>query len=124
MSKKNNAPGSGGKRVIYQNSSLYSSTYHEGITGFQAAIAAAGLGKPDIKADGVIHRYRVEGDKAGTLNGWYVFFPVPVPAGAFGSWKTGKSEKWCIKAEHELSHVERKELERQLEASLYTQVPS
>lgn len=112
---KNKAPKSGGKKQIYSNASLYSATYHEGITGFQDAIAAAGLGKPDIKADGEIHRYRVEGDKAGTLNGWYVFFPVPVPAGAFGSWKTGHSEKWCIKSEHELSHVERQQLAQQLE---------
>lgn len=115
MFRKNKAPNTGGKKTIYQNASLYSATFHEGLTGFQDAIAAAGLGKPDIKSDGVIHRYRVEGDKAGTLNGWYVFFPVPVPAGAFGSWKTGQSEKWCVKAEHELSHTERQQLERQLE---------
>ncbi|MBJ6610963.1 MAG: toprim domain-containing protein [Candidatus Thiothrix moscowensis] len=115
MFQKNNAPRNGGKKAIYQNASLYSSTYHEGITGFQDAIAAAGLGKPDIKPDGTIHRFRVDSDKAGTLNGWYVYFPVPVPAGAFGSWKTGQSEKWCIKADHELSHVERQQLAQQLE---------
>lgn len=115
MYAKNKAAHSGGKKQIYSNASLYSATYHEGITGFQDAIAAAGLGKPDIKADGAIHRYRVEGDKPGTLNGWYVYFPVPVPAGAFGSWKTGNSEKWCVKSEQELSHVERQQLAQQLE---------
>lgn len=120
MFQKNKAPRTGGKRAIYQNSRLYSATYHEGITGLQDAIAAAGLGKPDIKADGEIHRYRVEGDKAGTLNGWFVCWPTPVFAGAYGSWKTGQHEKWCVKSENELSHVERQQLAQQLEEARKT----
>lgn len=115
MLQKNKAPKSGGKKQIYSNASLYSASFHEGITGFQDAIAAAGLGKPEIKADGEIHRFRAAGDKAGTLNGWYVFFQIPVPAGAFGSWKTGHSERWCVRSEQELSHVERQQLAQQLE---------
>lgn len=103
--------------AIYQSASLYSVSYYEGLTGFQDAIAVAGLGKPTITADGEIHRFRVEGDKAGTLNGWYVFFPVPVAAGAFGSWKTGQAEKWCIKSDTELSHAEREQLAKQLETA-------
>ena len=30
---------------------------HEAITGFQNAMAEAGLGRPDIEADGAIHRF-------------------------------------------------------------------
>lgn len=89
--------------------------HYAGIAGFGDAIKAAGLGTPDIKADGELYRYHVEGDKTGSLNGWYVYFGSPVPSGAFGSWKTGQSEKWCIKADNELSHAERKELAEQLE---------
>lgn len=117
MYQKQNAPNTGGKRSVYLSSSLYSPTFNDGLAGFQDAMAAAKLGRPDIQADGEIHRFRVADDKGGTLNGWYVFFPVPVAAGAFGSWKTGQSEKWCIKSEPELSHAERKELARQLEAA-------
>ena len=42
--------------------------------------------------DGQLHRFRVDGDKAGSKNGWCVFYGDGIPAGAFGSWKTGLSE--------------------------------
>lgn len=45
-------------------------------------------------ADGVIHRFHVPGDRAGSLNGWYVLFGDSSPAGAFGSWKTGEAHHW------------------------------
>ncbi len=38
-------------------------------------------------ADQKIHRFHIESDKPGTLNGWYVFSLHPNPFGAFGSWK-------------------------------------
>ena len=45
----------------------------------------------EIVADGRLHRYRVEGDKAGKRNGWYVLHADGVPAGMFGSFPmTGK----------------------------------
>lgn len=63
---------------------------------FLASMTAAGLapmkGLPE--ADGRLHRYRVEGDKAGSCNGWYVLHQDPIPAGAFGSWKTGETYTW------------------------------
>tara|TARA_R110000822_G_scaffold49736_3_gene130491 strand:+ start:9012 stop:11915 length:2904 start_codon:yes stop_codon:yes gene_type:complete len=62
---------------------------------FGRALSAAGLECPQpIKADGERHRYRVEGDKPGTKNGWYRLHTDGIPAGAFGSWKTGQSETW------------------------------
>lgn len=65
----------------------------------QDAMASAGLRphKPiDLPANGKIVRFRLDGDKSGSRNGWAVqhaadgcgFF------GAFGSWKTGESHTW------------------------------
>lgn len=48
----------------------------------------------DPVPDGKLRRYRVEGDKAGSANGWYVLHSHPILAGAFGSWKTGESHNW------------------------------
>ena len=56
--------------------------------GFRDAMAEAGLIHRDpIHADGKLHRFRVEGDRRGTRNGWYVLHGDGVPAGAFDSWK-------------------------------------
>lgn len=56
---------------------------------------------------GALHRYRVEGDKSGSANGWFIFYADGIPAGAFGSWKLSVSETWCAKRDHELSESER-----------------
>ena len=45
--------------------------------------------------DGGIHRFNVPGDKAGTLNGWYVLYLDGIASGAFGSWKAGSAHTWC-----------------------------
>lgn len=45
-------------------------------------------------ADGAIHRFHVPGDRAGSLNGWYVLFLDGLASGSFGSWKTGTSHTW------------------------------
>jgi putative DNA primase/helicase len=45
-------------------------------------------------ADGAIHRFHVSGDRAGSVNGWYILFGDGTPAGAFGSWKTGEAHHW------------------------------
>lgn len=45
-------------------------------------------------ADGTIRRFHVPGDKAGTLNGWYVLHLDGIASGAFGSWKAGGSHTW------------------------------
>lgn len=66
------------------------------------AMAAAGLAPAkelSLVGDGKLNRYRVDGDKAGSKNGWVVFYSHPTPAGAFGSWKTGESHTW-----HEVSN--------------------
>jgi len=66
-----------------------------------------------LESDGKIHRYRITGEKSGSLNGWYVLYSDgAVPAGAFGSWKTGDSQNWCAKSERALSPSEREEWRR------------
>lgn len=47
-----------------------------------------GTPSPDvIEADGLLHRFHVEGDKRGTLNGWYCLHLDGRAAGIFGNWK-------------------------------------
>lgn len=46
-------------------------------------------------ADSMIHRFHVSGDKAGTLNGWYLLFADGIASGCFGSWKdAGSWHSW------------------------------
>lgn len=66
---------------------------------------------------GSVHRYRVDGDKSGSANGWFIFYDDGIPAGAFGSWKLNLSETWCAKREHELTDAERTQREKHLAAA-------
>ncbi len=86
---------------------------------FAEALADAGLamhkGRP--VADGRLHRYRVAGDKSGSVNGWYVLHQPEKPFGAFGSWKTGQSETWTAAAPSSMTDAERSALQaRMIEA--------
>ena len=86
------------------------------------ALRASGLaphdaGKDTPAFDGQLHRYRVEGDKAGSKNGWMVFYGDSLPSGAFGSWRTGQSETWCAKGDHELSAAEKAQRDQHLAAA-------
>lgn len=103
----------GHKANIHLYSSFHSNTHSSDISGFYDHARAYGLPIPQVIADGKIHRFRVEGDKRGSKNGWYVYFSYPVAAGAVGSWKTGESFTWCAKSGKQLSHAEREELKRQ-----------
>lgn len=76
----------------------------------------AGLYTRDpILGDGRLHRFRVEGDKTGSKNGWYVLYGDELPAGAFGCWKRGISETWCTKAENTMTYTEREAFRRRME---------
>jgi len=79
---------------------------------FLQALADAGLAmhKPSLLADGSLHRYRVDTDKAGSTNGWYVLHVDGQPFGAFGSWKTGQSETWTATSAQTMTDGERKAL--------------
>lgn len=86
---------------------------------FLNAIAAAGLApvKPIELPEGKLVRYRVEGDKAGSRNGWAVLHRLPIPAGAFGSWKTGEQHTWRATTNETATPAERAEQQRKLQAA-------
>lgn len=83
---------------------------------FLDALRTAGLApvKATPVADGRLRRYRVEGDRAGSLNGWYILYPGAIPAGAFGSWKTGESHTWRAAVDRQTTPAERAEHRRQM----------
>ncbi len=74
---------------------------------FGEAMAAAGLGHPEIIADGKLHRFRTPDDKIGKSSGWYLLHLDRLPAGALGSWKTGETQTWCAKSREEQTPAER-----------------
>lgn len=85
---------------------------------FKAALDAAALPTKDkITADGKLHRFTVQGDRAGSKNGWYILYGDGLPAGSFGSWKTGFKGTWCAKAENTLTTSEREEYRRRMDAA-------
>ena len=83
---------------------------------FTDAMAAEGLAPPrEVIADGRIQRFKPVGDKSSSLPGWYCLHLDGVPAGAFGSWKTGETYTWSAKRVNELTPQERAELKRRIE---------
>lgn len=66
-------------------------------------------------ADGRIHRYRVEGDKPGSKNGWYALHLDPIPHGAVGSWRTGETHPWRDAAARKINWQERRELQQRMQ---------
>lgn len=96
----------------------YSTHTNDPLVAFIAAMIEAGVGPHDpaeIVADGVMHRYRVTGDKPGTRNGYAVLHLDHVPAGYFGSWRHGVAEKWSAKGYHQMSDAERINQRRAIE---------
>ena len=70
----------------------------------------------DLQDDGKVHRFRVEGDKSGSTNGWYVLHSHPVQAGAFGSWKTGETHTWREATSKPPTAAERAALQRHMQS--------
>lgn len=108
------SPGGGNRNGTIKNHSCQFSnimlTEQDIILVFKAALDKAGLSTKDkIIADGQLSRFHVEGDKAGSKNGWYVLFCDGIPAGCFGSWKTSDIIKWCIKSDRKLTQEQRKQ---------------
>lgn len=89
------------------------------IDQFSRAMAAAGLVpvRHAIVADGRLHRFRIDGDRAGKLNGWYALHLDGLPAGAFGDWKTDGHHTWCAKADKDLTPDERADLRKRMDES-------
>ncbi len=67
------------------------------VLAFQSAMADAGIVISDTPIpDSQLHRFKVEGDKNGSKNGWYILFNDGNTAGRFGSWKQGVDETWSL----------------------------
>jgi len=83
---------------------------------FAKAMGEAGLSINDLpEDDGQLHRFQVEGDKGRSRNGWYCLYRDGLPAGSFGSWKTGESHTWCAKTQKQMSAAEREAHQRRIE---------
>jgi len=94
---------------------LADDTYFTTTEQFKDAMRESGIILTDeVIADGKIHRFHIDGDKPGSLNGWYVLYEDSLPAGAFGSWKLGISQTWCSKSSGRLSTSERRILRGQI----------
>lgn len=116
MAAKTRKPGAGGRRAsgvqgnrIKATTAFYAAARDPRIA-FLDAMRGSGISPADpseILADGVLHRFRVEGDRPGTRNGWCVLHAEPdhCPAGAFGHWRTGKTHTWRAGG-HRLSAAE------------------
>lgn len=100
------------------------------IEKFKTAMATNGvICDSEIIGDGNIHRFHIDGDKSKSKNGWLVLHIDGLPAGAFGSWKTGISHTWCIKSKSEMTLCEWRqychrikqanEKRKQIQAELY-----
>jgi len=90
---------------------------YDTINQFRAAMREAGAVPPDvIEADGQLHRFHVEGDKAGSRNGWYALHLDGRAAGVFGSWKTGLRSTWAADGKR-MSDTEREAFAKLIEAA-------
>jgi len=87
------------------------------VAALRDAMHKAGITPPDrIEPDGALHRFHVEGDRAGSLNGWYLLHLDGRAAGAFGSWKTGAWSKWAADSGREF-HADREAFAAMIEAA-------
>ena len=92
------------------------------VPAFLQAMHAHGIvpdarGRDALNADGTLVRFHVEGDRRGTRNGWAVLFGDHVPAGEFGSWRTGSRHVWCAKSETTLNVAEQRAIRQRQDAA-------
>lgn len=88
------------------------STVWEAIEAFQNVLQDNGLGRPDIKPDAGLQRFKLDSDKGNAKSGWYTFHTTgDIYAAGYGNWKTGLNETWHYKKGNKpLSDKERREL--------------
>ncbi|MDO9599545.1 MAG: toprim domain-containing protein [Azoarcus sp.] len=86
---------------------------------FIAAMGLAGLTPIKLPAlpEGKLVRFRVEGDKSGSRNGWAVLHRHPILAGVFGSWRTGEQHTWKATTNETMTPAELGALRRGLQAA-------
>ncbi len=77
------------------------------------AMASSGLSfRGSAVMDGIIHRFSTDSREDET--GWYVGFADPIPAGAYGDWRTGLKATWTGMSSS-LSEMDREALRERLE---------
>jgi len=87
------------------------------IAEFYNAMASVGLAPPGtLISDDEIHRFKVEGDKEGSQNGWYVLYGGDIPAGGFGCWKRDINKTWKASNHGVMSDKARKRNAEKIEA--------
>ena len=85
------------------------------LDAFRQEIEQAGLTPPaTIIADGKLHRFASNGDRADDA-GWYTYFPDETPAGVFGCWRKNFKQTWCSKADSTLTPAERERQQTQFD---------
>jgi putative DNA primase/helicase len=89
----------------------------------RATMRDAGLSTSDpIVPDGLLHRIHLEGDRAGSRNGWYVMYPDPPVSGAYGCWRRGISGVWSAAGPDRLTVAERAALRERAERARATRL--
>lgn len=68
----------------------------------------------DIIQDGQLHRVHLDGDKKGSVNGWYTYYDDVIPVCVYGSWKMGQKFVWSARHESELSTAEKMAIKRKM----------
>ena len=84
------------------------------VAGLLDAMLNAGIEPADhgaIVADGVLHRFQIDGDRRGTRNGWAVLHR---DYGAGGSWKSGVSCTWSATRTDRMTRQEKDRFYRQM----------
>lgn len=84
-------------------------------TAFQAAIAAAGLGRPEILPNGKIQRFHVDGDEPSSRNGYYLLDLYSRPWGFYGTWKRDKPHYFFPQQQARLTPGEENQLRKEVE---------
>jgi putative DNA primase/helicase len=83
---------------------------------FWRAVGLEPVKAPELP-EGEVARFRVVGDKPGSLNGWAVLHLLPAPWGIVGTWRTDEQHTWRDERAPRLTAAERAEQRRQAEAA-------
>ncbi|PTQ78378.1 putative DNA primase/helicase [Nitrosomonas oligotropha] len=99
--------------ILFLKSKRYASILPQEISDqFCRAMQSAGIRySGEIIADGRLHRFHIEGQKQGSLNGAYTLHLDGCPAGWFMDYKTGLSKTWSSKSGFKVSYALIKQIE-------------
>lgn len=93
-----------------KSSAIRTTSAHDVIEQFRAAIVAAGVTPPDhIEADGSLHRFSTTG-RTGDRAGFYALHLDDSPAGFFGCWRAGIQQNWKFGTAQDFTPQDRAQL--------------